>query len=198
MARCERYTGDTERFTENSRASEGVVLRKTKPAITEASALFLHLVLPSSVSLPTIGLAASARDSPQNPASPPVRSVAVSGITTPGAETPLSDDVGGVAVACSWISQLQLQDSLRTNLNKSPPVVLRCRITWSFKSLVTITVSQASRWYVSTEIPFRDFPENTGPFFIPVVSSNRIFSNISAFRTRNAKWRIFRQIFETI
>lgn len=41
--------------------------------------------------------------------------------------------------------QLQLQDPPRTNLNKRAPVVARRRITWSFKSSVMITVSEASR-----------------------------------------------------
>jgi len=53
-----------------------------------------------------------------------------------------------------------------TNLNKRPPVMPRRRITWSFKSSVTITVSEASRCYVLTD-PVSRFHRKCWPFVDP-------------------------------
>lgn len=60
MARCERYTGDTERFIENSRRCS--VTKDETCNNRGASALSSRLVLSlPTVSLPTVGLLASAR-----------------------------------------------------------------------------------------------------------------------------------------
>jgi len=96
-----------------------------KPVITEASALSSRLVL-SSNGFQRLGWSQVRVPSENSP--PPSPSVYPSlPQTSPSTSPPAAiffllpdDDVGGVAVACSWISQLQLQDSSLDEPEQTP------------------------------------------------------------------------------
>lgn len=128
MARCERYTGDTERFIENSRRCS--VTKDETCNNRGASALSSRLVLSlPTVSLPTVGLLASARaPSPLLLSSPPTpaRTLSSSHRSRSRHRHPLQPPSATMSVV-SLSPVLEFRScscgNVRTNLNKRQPVV---------------------------------------------------------------------------
>lgn len=153
MARCERYRGEeTERFIENS--------RERRCSVTKDETCNNRGICSFSSScsftqrLPTVGLVTSARVPPENlPRLPPTNSS--EGPRHHRHRHPLQSPFPPATTSVVSLSPVLEFRSCscgippRTNLNKCPPVVPRRQITRSFKSSVTIIVSEASRYYVS-------------------------------------------------
>lgn len=176
MARCERYTGDTERLIENSR--RGVALRKTKPVITEGHLLFLLILFLhyQTVSLPTAGLLASAR-APSHLllSSPPTLSS--SHRSRSRHRHPLQPPSATMSVvSLSLVLEFRSCScgNVRTNLNKRQPVVRGIELhghsnhRWRLPSLKRFR-RQRSRFEISLKMD---------PSLTPAVSSLRRYISI--------------------
>jgi len=178
MARCERYTGggrgNTERFIENSRERRCNVTKdetcNNRGICSFSSCSFTQRLL-------TAGLVASARALKISPRLLFSTRQTSPSSASPPAATSFSPPVTTSVVSLSPVLEFRscsCRIPPRTNLNKRPPVVPRRQITWSFKSSVTIIVSEASRCYVSTaRDPVSRFHRNVDPSLTPYLLSKR-------------------------